>query len=301
MVRPELDPSIVTLIKLIASNDIFHLIITWTTGKELAKLTFKPYMQKIYRFNKVLKYVNSHMDNNEITILNLNNMLTENSKKFLFSKTKQRHFYFCSSLAKIKKRTYENPKFQLLGNPSKEIQSQQRKLIREAKLYSYNLSKENLSERLNYILDNCGILPIIPPKEAGLTELTNGFSKVENNLQRNIDKTPKKARPSYKVFIKRDSIIQRLSLNEEDFKLNKYDLANAWPRLTKLSSDEHSPSAACIKLLNFDSRTKISQFIIKRSTLQWKDLSVGKMIFIPKGKIRTINQVQHIRPIPLSN
>ncbi|KAI0983177.1 hypothetical protein GJ496_005572 [Pomphorhynchus laevis] len=252
MVRPELDLLEMGLITPTDSKDIFHFIITWKTGKGIAKLTFKPTLLNICRFNnEVLKYTNTHMDNNEITIMNLNNMISKISSEFLFSKTKQHHSYFCSSLAKIKKAYLKaslNDDRELMKILSSnywevktiQILSQQKKLIREAKSYSrqwwsiaHNATKRSWIYRAHKWL------------------LTNGKQKIFEEIK---VKHLKNARPTNEAFINRSSLIKNLSLNEEDFELNKYDLANAWPRLAKLSNDGSSPSAACLKLLNFESR-----------------------------------------------
>ncbi|KAI0983179.1 hypothetical protein GJ496_005574 [Pomphorhynchus laevis] len=215
------------------------------------------------------------MDNNEITIMNLNNMISEFSSEFLFSKTKQHHSYFCSSLAKIKKAYLKaslNDDRELMKILSSnywevktiQILSQQKKLIREAKSYSrqwwsiaHNATKRSWIYRAHKWL------------------LTNGKQKIFEEIK---VKHLKNARPTNEAFINRSSLIKNLSLNEEDFELNKYDLANAWPRLAKLSNDGSSPSAACLKLLNFESRIMIGLPYYRRgktlglNDIQWENL-----------------------------
>ncbi|KAI0978490.1 hypothetical protein GJ496_008274 [Pomphorhynchus laevis] len=48
----------------------------------------------------------------------------------------------------------------------------------------------------------------------------------------------------------RRSLLMGLATSGEDFELNKLDIAYAWPRLSKLSTNDDSPSAACLKLLH---------------------------------------------------
>ncbi|KAI0980196.1 hypothetical protein GJ496_003292 [Pomphorhynchus laevis] len=151
-----------------------------------------------------------------------------------------------------------------------QLKEKQRKLIKETKSYSKQWGVYHSQQN---------------------QERENAFNSIK-------DKHIQIAWSSISLPFIRRSLLYKLSTSTEDFELNIQDLTYAWPRLSKLSTSGDSPSAACLKLIQFENKIKLSQFLIKRGT---NELAEGKMIFIPKGKKKSISCAKDLRAITLSN